>query len=136
MRYDGTTGDPMPSAGNSGAVFADNGNLTSARGIVFGPDGNLYVTSRGTDQVLRYNGSTGAFIDAFVPARSGGLEGAFCLSFGPDGNLYVCSFGSSQVLRYDGHTGAFTGVFIPAGGELNGPTSLVFRTERRHSNDD
>ena len=41
--------------------------------MVFGPDGNLYVTSMGTNQVLRYNGSTGAFIDAFVVARSGGL---------------------------------------------------------------
>ena len=42
-------------------------------GLTFGPDGNLYVTSSLNDQVLRYDGSTGAFLDAFVPSGSGGL---------------------------------------------------------------
>jgi hypothetical protein len=34
---------------------------------------DLLVTSFSTNQVLRYNGSTGVFLDAFVPAGSGGL---------------------------------------------------------------
>jgi hypothetical protein len=42
--------------------------------MTFGPDGNLYVNSIQTDQVLRYNGTTGAFLDAFVSAESGGLN--------------------------------------------------------------
>ena len=40
-------------------------------------------------QVLRYNGTTGAFIDAFVSSGSGGLDMPSGLTFGPDGNLYV-----------------------------------------------
>ena len=31
----------------------------------FGPDNNLYITSEYTEQVLRYDGATGAFIDVF-----------------------------------------------------------------------
>ena len=44
--------------------------------VAFGPDGHLYVSSYGTDSVLRYNGSTGAFINTFVPSGSGGLSGS------------------------------------------------------------
>jgi hypothetical protein len=36
---------------------------------------NLLVSSFGTDQVLRYNGSTGVFLNTFVSASSGGLAG-------------------------------------------------------------
>jgi hypothetical protein len=42
-------------------------------GVGFGPDGNFYVASAGTGQILRYNGTTGAFLGAFVTAGSGGL---------------------------------------------------------------
>ncbi len=42
--------------------------------------------------MLRYDGSTGAFLDVFVPAGSGGLDGPLNATFGPDGNLYVGSF--------------------------------------------
>ncbi|MEK6224581.1 MAG: hypothetical protein N2A97_06970 [Thermodesulfobacteriales bacterium] len=67
----------------------------------------LFVGSVLSNEVLRYNGRTGAFIDAFVSAESGGLEKPAGLVFGPDGNLYVGSVVSNEVLRYDGMTGAF-----------------------------
>jgi len=41
----------------------------------------LYVSSGDTDEVLRYNGTTGAFIDVFVSAMSGGLNGPNFLVF-------------------------------------------------------
>ena len=108
-------------------VAAGSGGLNEADGLVFGPDGNLYVASGLTSQVLRYSGTTGAFIDAFVAAGSGGLSGPSDLVFGPDGNLYVTSLGSAQVLRYNGTTGAFIDAFVAAGsGGLNGPAFLVF----------
>src|SRR3989304_100609 len=39
-------------------------------GLFFAPDGNLYVSSRGTSNIKRYNGTTGAFINTFVPFQS------------------------------------------------------------------
>jgi DNA-binding beta-propeller fold protein YncE len=36
--------------------------------LALGPDGNFYVSIQSTNEVLRYNAITGAFIDTFVPA--------------------------------------------------------------------
>jgi DNA-binding beta-propeller fold protein YncE len=88
---------------------------------------DLLVASSGTDSVLRYDATTGAFRGAFVAAGAGGLDQPRGLATGPDGALYVASFFTDQVLRYDGDTGAFLGVFVAAGsGGLDGPTYLVF----------
>lgn len=73
----------------------------------------LYVSSRATHEVLRFDSDTGDFVDAFVTAGSGGLDEPSGLTFGPDGNLYVASRASREVLRYDGATGAFIDTFVP-----------------------
>jgi sugar lactone lactonase YvrE len=53
--------------------FADpekNGCLDPA-GLAFGPhDQNLYVTCRTSNNIVRYNGRTGKFIDEFVPGKN------------------------------------------------------------------
>jgi hypothetical protein len=74
-----------------------------------GPDDNVYVSVSG--RVIRYDGTTGAYIDDFVPDGTQGLGSAQALSFGPDGNLYVASNSTSQILRFDGQTGDFIDVF-------------------------
>ncbi len=119
LRYDATSGAFID-------VFAvphdtpQNGGLDTPGVLAFGPDGNLYVSSIGwnPDDVLRYDGTTGAFIDRFVAEESGGMHGPWGMAFGPDGNLYVSSFHTDQVLRYDGTTGAFLDVFASGGGLL------------------
>lgn len=93
--------------------------------LVFGPDGNLYVSDLGLGQILRYDGTTGALIDVFVDI--GGGASPLGLTFGPDGNLYVGRTDTSEVLRYDGTTGAFIDVFVSAGsGGLAVPLGLAF----------
>jgi hypothetical protein len=128
MRYDGTTGAPLPGQGLTDAFFTapGSGGLSSPNmGLTFGPDGNLYVGGFGSNNVLRYDGSTGAFLNEFVSAGSGGLGQTRSAFFGPDGNFYVASRANSSVLRYDGSTGAFLSAFI-SGGFLMDPNYLLF----------
>ena len=88
---------------------------------------DLFVSSSFSDQVLEYNGTTGAFVSAFVAAGSGGLIGPASLVFGPNGDLFVSSFSTDQVLEYNGTTGAFVSAFVAVGsGGLIGPTFLTF----------
>jgi len=107
-----------------------SGGLDEPDTMIIGPDGKLYVTSGpdpSTAAVLRYDLSTGAFIDVF--ASGNGLDRPYGLVFGPDGYLYVASFLSDQILRFNGTTGAFVDVFATGDGQpggLNGPDYLKF----------
>jgi len=118
--------------GTTGAVVTTSdagGILADPEGVTRGPDGNIYVAGGDGNNVLKFNGSTGAFIGTFVTAGSGGLQSARGVAFGPDGNLFVTSFGTNQVLEYNGTTGAFIGVFASGTGACSGlslPRDLTF----------
>jgi hypothetical protein len=103
--YDAVTGALV----NSSFVSNGSGGLSLQQGIVFGPNGNVFVASFGSKSILQFNGLTGAFINTFVSSNSGGLNLPGGLAFGPDQNLYVASGGTSSVNKYNGTTGAFIG---------------------------
>jgi sugar lactone lactonase YvrE len=132
FRYDGGTGAPLSAAGQTGAVFipAGSGGLTGAKGITFGADGNLYVVSYQTKEILRYQGPAGSSPGAFVDVFASDANGPEDLTFGPDGNLYVSVIDNGgQIDRFDGSTGApiGSGTFVPAGsGGLVQPRQIVF----------
>jgi sugar lactone lactonase YvrE len=125
LRFDSATGEFR-------SVFAEGNGLDNPNGIAYGPDGHLYVGLGDIGRVLRFNGMTGTFIDAFVtddPStaadETGGLSGCRAIAFGPDGDLYVNDGPNDRVLRYKGTYGFFVGV---ATGEsvLRGPVGLTF----------
>jgi streptogramin lyase len=119
-RYSGSTGMFT-------SDFVAAGQLSRADHGVFGPDGNFYVINGDDNSVLRYNGSSGAFMGTFISSDSGGLDGPIDLVFGPDGNLYVTSYLTNSVLRYNGSTGAFMDDFVSCGsGGIDGPFGLTF----------
>jgi hypothetical protein len=132
LRFDAVTGAPAGVSGVSGdAVFISSGSggLVDPSCMVFGPDGNAYVSSPATSSnaVLRYDGTTGAFLNAFVSSGSGGIDGPAHMVFRPDGYLYVTGYRSNSVLRYNGSNGAFAGTVVPSGsGGLSSPIDLVF----------
>ena len=133
LRYDGTTGAFLDE-------FVQRGQMDMAHSVMFGPDGNMYVGVRDTElghprggRIARFHGTTGAFVDDFVPLGSGGLLHPLAHVFGPDGrgrgklDLYVTDEDGHDVKRYDGTTGAFKGVFVAAGsGVISLPLGLTF----------
>jgi hypothetical protein len=63
----GTIEEFVPSNGllDGDGPFPPGTGLIEPEKIVFGPDGNLYVTSGDTSEVYVYDGTTGARIDFF-----------------------------------------------------------------------
>ncbi len=110
-------------------VTAGSGGLNFPTGLAISPlTGNLLVGSHLTDEVLEYDGTSGASQGAFVTAGLGGLLGPWGLAFGPNGNLFVTS-DNGKVVEYDGSTGALVGDFVTTGdnGGLIDPRGMLFK---------
>ena len=123
------------------------GRLNRPQGLVFGPDGNLYVTSfrdnlqpttpGNTDAIRIYNGKTGKFLGSIdldnPPGNAGARAYAQALLFGPRGKLFVPITivavpggppTAGEIRRYDVRTKTYD-VFVPAG-TLASPWFLTF----------
>ena len=108
-------------------VSANSGGLFNPHNVVFGPNGDLYVASGFGEQVLRYDGQTGAVKDAVITSGASGVvtDNPWALAFGPDNKLYVAGRNSNNVLRYDPATGVVD-EFISAGSGVWNPKGLAF----------
>jgi glucose/arabinose dehydrogenase len=81
---------------------------------------NLYVVDNGMDEVLKFDGLSGALIGTFGSAGGGRPYGLTCA---PNGNLLVTREENDEVVEFDNATGALVRVF--AGTGLNNPTGLA-----------
>jgi hypothetical protein len=121
------------SADGKSEVFIDDkggpGHLNRPDGLVFGPDGRLYVTSfqaaPGDTDSIRIYDAQGAFA-AKIDLDNGADPRTYAQSllFGPGGSLFVPIYTTGEVRRYDGVSScpgagceAYT-TFIHAGGDL------------------
>jgi streptogramin lyase len=115
-RYDGASGTSL-------GVFACDQAPISPTGVTFGPDGNVYVSGINSNDVVRYDGATGAFIDVFVQQAAGADYSAF----GPNGNFYVCALNAGAVLEFTPAGAYVETCSLPPGGI---PKGLVFTSNR------
>jgi hypothetical protein len=86
--------------------------------MAFGSDGNLYVSGNLSDNVVRFDGTTGAFLGEFAT----GIVGANGIAFGPDGNLYVAAEFGDAIVRVNGTNGTFIDNFAI----VTGPIGILF----------
>jgi len=102
VRFDLATGANL-------GLFTSGKTIVGGRQIAFGPDGHLYVNSLYTNEVLRFNGTTGQFINVVsnLPRPNG-------LQFGPDGSLFISSEQGS-VFRIDPRNGQIMSQSAPFG---------------------
>ncbi len=85
--------------------------------------GDLLISSRFSNNVLRYDAESGAFIGVF--ATGSGLANPNGIAYGPDGNLYVGLGDTGTVMRFNGLTGSFIDQFVT--GEASGECSRAAR---------
>lgn len=87
-----------------------------------GPDGLMYVSSEGNNQIKRFRWQTGEFIDNFVVGGAEGMNSPTGLTWDNNGHLLVGSFNRDAVYRFDGQTGAYLNTVVAGQqGGLNGP---------------
>lgn len=115
LGYDAFTGEFLGVfIGDDPATPEDeSGGLLAPRMIAFGPDGDVYVASAATDEILRYD-EFGEFQDVFVTAGDGGLAFPIGLVFDSDDNLLITSRDTHEVLVYEGPFSSDPGNFIDA----------------------
>ncbi|MCC6427483.1 MAG: beta-propeller fold lactonase family protein [Phycisphaerales bacterium] len=104
LRYNAITGEYLGEF-----VTPGSGGLSDPRGMVFAPDGKLYITGQAASaKVARFDAQTGAFESVFALAPPFPRD----IAIGPDGNIYVICEICQDVIRFNITTGASMGRFV------------------------
>jgi gluconolactonase len=89
---------------DTGKISRLDEGIRFTNGIVFGPDGRLYVNETITGNVFRYRMEKGGgagkrelFGNVIDPEAPEGFKGPDGMKFGMDGNLYVTVYGQGDV---------------------------------------
>jgi streptogramin lyase len=120
FRVNGVTGANL-------GTFASSGALSGAEHILFGPNGDLYLSGDANGgKIRRFNGATGALVgDVLV-----GLSDNTGFLFDSNGDLLVARSQLDRVDRYNATTGAFIQTLVAAGvGGPDGPNALIYVPE-------
>jgi hypothetical protein len=97
LRYDGLTGAYLDTFVSGIAHDTSGGFDVGPLGMAFGPNGDLYVTNDFTNEVERYDGTTGALVGSFGSAQLSSPTG---LTFDAVGNLYVASYNDNTIRQF------------------------------------
>lgn len=103
-------------------IPSGSGGLEHPQGVAFGQDGNIYVASLGSNQILKYNPqgkSMGVFAELPKSCHPKDIQ------FGPDSNLFVACSSIARVVALNANSGQQLGVAAQGGG-LSQPVGIAF----------
>ena len=93
------------------------------------PPSALFLSDRGNDTILRYDGRSGDFEGVFAQGRAARVDRPASLRVGPSGYAYVAGFGVGDIVRYDLASGAMKDVFYWDTTLLEEPLEIAFRQD-------
>lgn len=89
----------------------------------------VFVSDRGNNTILRYDGVTGDFEGVFAEGAAQRIDRPASLRLGPSGYAYLAGFGRGDVVRYDLSSGAMKDVFYWDTTLLEEPLEIAFRED-------
>jgi DNA-binding beta-propeller fold protein YncE len=118
-RFDAQTG--------AGGIIIPSAAGVHARGVLIGPDGNLYVS--GGETITRRDPVSGALLETFEPSPTSTVNSSAdltAMALGRDGYLYATDTWHGAIVRYDIATGSSIDIFVSPSDLALEPHGLAF----------